>query len=319
MRSTRSGSRKWRASAARWTHHPAGRLQGQLRGVPHLPAHRSAVLLQDARGAVPRLRGDSRSSIDPELVKLFGSLPRTPYGVRPIPMTSAPNTTTAYYQGPAIDGTRAGYYYVNLYQPGSRARSGRWKCSPLHEAVPGHHLQIALAQELEDLPTFRRNAELHGLRRRLGALRREPRRARSGLYKDPVLEVRPAHLRDVARGAAGGRHRHARQGLDAPAGDRLLQGERGEDRARHRQRGGPLHRPGRGRRWRTRSASSRSSSCARSRRRSSARRSTSAPSTTWCCRNGAVPLDVLEKLVRDWIARKSAEPAPAGTKDASAP
>ena len=97
-------------------------------------------------------------TIDPELPRLFGRLPRLTYGVRPIPTETEEGQTTAYYEGGAPARGEAGHVGVNLSHLDQRPLY-EIPVLLLHEGVPGHHLQISLAQEAEGGPAFRRRLQ----------------------------------------------------------------------------------------------------------------------------------------------------------------
>lgn len=93
-------------------------------------------------------------SIDPDLTRLFGVLPRLTYGVRPIPRFAAPSSPAAYCYPGSIKSGIPGYFMVNTYDLSQRPRYGMWSLS-LHESVPGHHFQLSIADELEGLHPYR--------------------------------------------------------------------------------------------------------------------------------------------------------------------
>jgi uncharacterized protein (DUF885 family) len=99
---------------------------------------------------------DIAKRADPELARLFGKLPRLPYGVVAVPSYAEKSQTTAYYEPGSPAAGRPGRFYANTYDLRSRP-IWEMEALTLHEAVPGHHLQIALAQELEDVPEFRKH------------------------------------------------------------------------------------------------------------------------------------------------------------------
>ena len=98
---------------------------------------------------------DIAKRIDPAVVRLFGRLPRLPFGVVPVPEEMAPSAPAAFYLEGSLAMARPGRFFANTFNLAARP-SWNMESICLHEAVPGHHFQIALAQELEDLPEFRR-------------------------------------------------------------------------------------------------------------------------------------------------------------------
>ncbi|MFN8674354.1 MAG: DUF885 domain-containing protein [Candidatus Sericytochromatia bacterium] len=120
--------------------------------------------------------------VDKELPAFFKILPRLPYGIEEIPAHQAPSSPTAYYMSPDVAMTRAGIYYANTSQLETRPKY-EIEALSLHEAVPGHHLQIALALEMQDLPKFRKVARFTGYVEGWG-LYSEKLGAEMGFYQD---------------------------------------------------------------------------------------------------------------------------------------
>lgn len=126
---------------------------------------------------------DIAKRIDPQLMKQFGKLPRSQYGVEPVPAFSERSQPTAYYRGGSLKAGRAGFFYANTYNISTRPK---WEMEALtlHEAVPGHHLQISLAQEMEGVPDFRREEGFNAFAEGWG-LYAEGLGGELGMYKDP--------------------------------------------------------------------------------------------------------------------------------------
>ncbi|MCZ6879893.1 MAG: DUF885 domain-containing protein, partial [Gammaproteobacteria bacterium] len=146
-----------------------------LRTDPQFYANSSEELLKEAAYTAKR--------IDYLMPGFFGKLPRLSYGVVPVPDEVAPNYTTAAYVGPPIGGTVGGAYWVNTYALDQRPLY-ELTALTLHEAVPGHHHQGALSQELEDMPDFRRNLYISAFGEGWG-LYAEKLGVEMGVYRSP--------------------------------------------------------------------------------------------------------------------------------------
>jgi uncharacterized protein (DUF885 family) len=129
---------------------------------------------------------DITKRADPELAHLFGRLPQTPYGVEPIADAVAPSQTTAYYEPGSFAAGRPANMFANTYKLDSRP-SWEMTALTLHEAVPGHHIQIALAQEIRGLPEFRKNSSYTAFVEGW-ALYAESLGDEMGLYNDPYAK-----------------------------------------------------------------------------------------------------------------------------------
>src|SRR5438445_328456 len=138
---------------------------------------------------------------DPEVIRLFGRMPRLPYGVVPMPAHNAASRSAGAYDPGSLAAGRPGSFSANLSAVDTRPK---WEMEALvlHEAVPGHHLQIALAQEQPDLPNFRK----YGGYEAYGEGRAPPRTSAAALRLDSEeLRRRPAEHRHALVVAETGR------------------------------------------------------------------------------------------------------------------
>jgi uncharacterized protein (DUF885 family) len=146
-----------------------------LRTDPRFYAKTPEELLQHASTIAKRMDG--------KLPALFSRLPRQPYTVAPVPDYLAPKYTAGRYNGSPIHSTEPGYYWVNTYALDTRPLYNL-EALTLHEAVPGHHLQGALAQEAEGVPPFRRHSYVSAFGEGWG-LYSEWLGVEAGFYQDP--------------------------------------------------------------------------------------------------------------------------------------
>lgn len=152
----------------------AEEFDAKVLGAASMLFHSEAEILAHGRDIAKR--------IDPLLPKLFRKLPRMTYGVEAIPAAIA-RTAAPHYRAPSLDGSRAGYFYLRTVDPEKQSRCCM-ESLILHEAVPGHHLQIALAREMENVPDFRRTAGYTAFGEGWG-LYAESLGEELGMYKSP--------------------------------------------------------------------------------------------------------------------------------------
>jgi uncharacterized protein (DUF885 family) len=166
------GSKVFGVSTVAEVHH-------RLRTDPSLKWNSAEELLAGARAAM-----DRAEQAAPDW---FGLLPSQPCVLEPTPEADGPNAPGAYYFGAALDGSKPGTYFANTYQATQRDRSIS-EATAFHEAVPGHHFQITIAQELTGLPKLRRYAMINSYSEGWG-LYCERLADEMGLYSDDIARL----------------------------------------------------------------------------------------------------------------------------------
>jgi uncharacterized protein (DUF885 family) len=158
---------------------------GTIRGFADYVKEKKELYAETGQEILDAYRG-ILSRMDKRLPDFFGRLPRAKYDIKEIEKYREKAAPAAYYYPPPRDFSRPGYFYANTYNPGQRPKYDMEALS-YHEAVPGHHLQIAIMQELDDIPEFRRHegstAFIEGW-----ALYAEKLSQEMGFYKDGFSE-----------------------------------------------------------------------------------------------------------------------------------
>ncbi|RDI66877.1 DUF885 domain-containing protein [Nocardia pseudobrasiliensis] len=155
-------------------------LFARLQGDPDLHYRDGEEIMVDARAAL--------AAANVEMPNWFGRLPKESCDIVPVPEFLAADAPGAYYFPPAADGSRPGTYFVNQYDPQSRPRY-QTAAIAYHEAIPGHHLQLTIANELDHLPRFQRQSFANTAFVEGWALYTERLADEMGLYADDVARL----------------------------------------------------------------------------------------------------------------------------------
>ena len=237
----------------------------------------------------------------PKLPLLFGRLPKASLVVMPVPdiRRKGPGGGLLHARNPRR--FAAGHGVRQHYKFATRLSQSTWSPSRITKGLPGHHLQISIAQELTGLPEFRKYTYYTAYTEGWG-LYAERLGKDVGFYQDPYNDFGRLEARHLARGPPGGRYRRPLAALDARADGRLFPRALGGGRDRRAGRSGSLHRHGRRRRWVTRWGNSSFWSLRAKAQQALGDRFDLRAFHDQVLDSGALPLDLLEQRIDAWIA-----------------